>query len=114
MSKPGKPDESYSELGDHIYLAGIYGNVVHNITQSSKTGKVTVWFQKIKGQRYQGVAEWMIQFFLKAGADVFIVDLFRSGNPYQITQIGVGDEPHKITATQLRLMMRSRGTLRNE
>lgn len=114
MTKPSNMNESYSDIGGDIHEAGVYGNVVHNLTQGPD-GKITAWFSKRKGQYRDGVAQWMVDFFKQAGADICIVDYDRSGTkPIAVTFSNKNTKATMTATTRPKLheVIRSRGTLR--
>lgn len=114
MTKPTRSDESYSDIGQDIHISGVHGNVVHNLTQALD-GRVTAWFSKRKGQYREGVAQWMIDFFKGAGADIIIVDYNPSGTqPVAVTlsNRNMMATTSPINRKKLHEMIRSRGTLK--
>lgn len=114
MTKPSSPDKSYSDIGQDIHAAGVYGNVVHNLTENRR-GEVTAWFNKRQGQHNQGVAQWMIDFFKNAGATICIVDYTRSGaKPFAVTTLKKGKTTRidPITRPELHDLIRSRSTFK--
>lgn len=102
---------SYSIIGQHLRLAGVYSNGGHQVT-FSKQGQVTVWFDKVKNQFSDGVYQPLIDFYKNGGAVVIIVDCYSSGKPYQIRVMVKGKKMQikPITEDELHQLMNSRSS----
>lgn len=89
MMKPTDQNTSWTPgIGQAINDAGVHGNIIHNVTQHPLTGRPVFWFQKVKGQRNMGVAQWLLDVLTPIGS-VYLVDFDSSGkNPIAIRRVG--------------------------